>query len=267
MNHASFDEQMRARARQDDMRIRGDVEQRLVYALRRSAAGTPEKRRWKLILAVEIAMALALLMLLVRPADDITCVGMLPQATNLPAMIPVTQGTVDGQPEIFADITFTGDTVQLHARMTNAKDDDIWLIDCQAALDGADRQPARRLIWLEPGAEYRQEYAWQGMQTDAAQVRWTFTGYRVTAHTLHWMDGQSFPGDEDYEEDQSLLRDAFAAEALILHPGDWQSGQAGEMRLVLPDDQPQDPLSYYIEKGMLTEGCSADETLTAGRLP
>ena len=39
------------------------------------------------------------------------------------------------------------------------------------------------------------------------------------------------------------------------------------MNLLLPKGQTQDPLSYYIEKGMLSAEDSADEMLTVVREP
>lgn len=254
-----FDQQMKEKAAQEEMQINPFTEARMEEKL--YAAEEPKKKKELEIniLAVPaifggVALALiVLLALMMQPSADNT-LGLLPQETRLPVMVPVTQGKVDEQPVVSADVTFAGDQVQVTAWLENPVDDDIWLIDWQPALEGADAQPERELIWLEPGAMFTQTYQWN-VQEDEANIRCQYTAYRVTAHTLHWM------------EDEALLQDAFDAGALILQAGEWANGQAGEMHLLLPEGQTQEPLSYYIEKGMLTEGFSADETLTAVREP
>ena len=232
-----FDRKMRDRAAQEEMQVNAAAEARMADRLYSAPEPKKKKEREINILAVPAVLggvAAALILLLAfftQPQTDST-LGVLPSETHLPQMVPVTQGKLDEKPVVSSDIVFEGD---------------IWLIAWQPLLEGVVQQPVSQLIWLEPGAMCSQTYEWNGVEAQSATVRWQYTAYRVTAHTLHWM------------EDEAVLQDAFDAGALILQPGDWPNGQAGEMNLPLPKGQTQDPLSYYIEKGMLSAEDSADE--------
>lgn len=257
-----FDEKMRRRAAQEDWHTSPETDARLRRSLHSAAAERPRRRR--LLLAVPIVAAAATLMLLgIRPAPDArNQQGLLPSAT--PAFVPLAQGAADELPTVTADYTFAGDVVQLSVKMSNEKDDDIWLAEYQAQLNG---QTVRMLIWLEPGAQYQREYTWQDVQQDTADVQWSLAEYRVTAHTLHWMETQAYRDDEDYEVDQTILRDACAAGALILRPGEWENGEAGEMELLLPDEfAGEDALTYYATHGMLEEKLREKDTVNMERV-
>ena len=255
-----FDERMKQRAQQEEMRLDPVMEERMEEKL--YSAEEPKKKKElevniMALYAVLGGVAAALILMLAflsQPKDD-SMLGVLPNETHLPQLIPVTQGKLDEQPVVSADVAFSGNAIQMTAWLENPVDDDIWLIDWQPSLEGAEDQPKRQLIWLEPGAMFTQTYEWKDQAADQVNVRCRYTAYRVTAHTLHWM------------EDEALLQDAFEAGALILQPGEWANGQAGEMQLPLPEGQTDDPISYYIKKGMLTEGFSADEVLRAEKQP
>lgn len=255
-----FDRKMRDRAAQEEMQVNAAAEARMADRLYSAPEPKKKKEREINILAVPAVLcgvAAALILLLaffLQPQTDST-LGVLPSETHLPQMVPVTQGKLDEKPVVSSDIVFEGDTVRMTTWLENPVDDDIWLIAWQPLLEGAVQQPVSQLIWLEPGAMCSQTYEWNGVEAQSATVRWQYTAYRVTAHTLHWM------------EDEALLQDAFDAGALILQPGDWPNGQAGEMNLLLPKGQTQDPLSYYIENGMLSAEDSADEMLTVVKEP
>lgn len=257
-----FDEKMRRRAAQEDWHTSPETDARLRRSLHSAVAERPRRRR--LLFAVPIVAAAAALMLLcIRPAPDArNQQGLLPSAT--PAFVPLAQGAADELPTVTADYTFAGDVVQLSVKMSNEKDDDIWLAEYQAQLNG---QTVRMLIWLEPGAQYQREYTWQDVQQDTADVQWSLAEYRVTAHTLHWMETQAYRDDEDYEVDQAILRDACAAGALILRPGEWENGEAGEMELLLPDEfAGEDALTYYATHGMLEEKLREKDTVSMERV-
>lgn len=254
-----FDQRMKQRAAQEKMQMEPDAESRMEQKLYAEPL-PPRKKEMEVnimtlyaIIGGVAAALIVMLAFLCQPKPDST-IGLLPSDLPVAQLIPVTQGKVDEQPVVSSDITFTGNVVQMTTWMENPVDDDIWLIEWEPTLEGAESQPARQLIWLEPGSIFSETYEWN-TTGDAASVRCPFTAYRVTAHTLHWF------------EDETLLQDAFVAGALILEAGEWANGQAGEVTLLLPDLQQQEPLSYYIEKGMLTEELSADEVLQVVKEP
>lgn len=254
-----FDEKMKQRAQSEQMCMNPEAEARLQSRLER--APEPRKRRELEVPMIVfpaiagVAAALILMMaVFMQPTPDCT-LGVLPHEGALPQLVPVTQGEMNEKPIISSDAAFTGDAVQLTTWLDNPLDDDIWLVALEPELEGAQQQPGRVLIWLEPGAMCSHSFEWRGVQGGEAAPHSRYAAYRVTAHTLHWF------------EEEALLQDAFDAGALIVNAGDWANGEAGEVTLLLPQGQPQDPLAYYAEKGMLTKEAEADEAIRAVKEP
>lgn len=258
MKNREWDDALRRRARDEMWKLTPEAEARFQDAAargRREAARPRAERRRRLpafawLVAAECALAL---LLILWPARD-RVRGPLPAAQDVESMQPVTQGQQALAPRVDLYATLLeGQEARAEGRFAN-ETDEIWLVEWFAQLEG--EQPRRRLLWLEPGASCEDATAW-GTARAGQTLQWSYRGYRVTADVLHWLDGDPLtPGDEEYAAQQELLEAAFEAEALILAPGDWPGGQAGEMDLLLPDaylaEHPgESPLGYYLDKGMV----------------
>ena len=272
MKNREWDDALRRRAQDEVWKLTPEAEVRFqaAEARGRREAARPKvehKRRvpaFAWLVAAECALAL---LLILWPARD-RVRGPLPAVQDAGSMRPVTQGQQALSPrvEMYATL-LEGQEARVEGSFANETDES-WLVEWFSQLEG--KQPERRLLWLEPGASCEDATAW-GTARAGQTLQWSYRGYRVTADVLHWLDGDPLaPGDEGYEDQQDLMEEALEADALILAPGDWPNGQAGEMRLPLPDAylaaHPQESaLGYYLEKGMVEEAfdlCQGESGVT-----
>lgn len=272
MKNREWDDALRRRARDEMWKLTPEAEARFQAAEargRREAARPRAERKKRLpafayLVAAECALAL---LLILWPARD-RVRGPLPAARDAESMQPVTQGKQALAPRVDLYATLLeGQEARVEGRFAN-ETDEIWLVEWFSQLEG--KQPERRLLWLEPGASCEDAMAW-GTARAGQALQWSYRGYRVTADVLHWLDGERLaPGDEEYAAQQDLMEAAFEADALILAPGDWPGGQAGEMDLLLPDaylaEHPgESPLGYYLDKGMVESAfdlCQGEGSVT-----
>lgn len=272
MKNREWDDALRRRARDEMWKLTPEAEARFQAAEargRREAARPRAERKKRLpafawLVAAECVLAL---LLILWPARD-RVRGPLPAARDAESMQPVTQGQQALAPgvDLYATL-LEGQEARVEGRFAN-ETDEIWLVEWFSQLEG--KQPERRLLWLEPGASCEDAMAW-GTARAGQALQWSYRGYRVTADVLHWLDGERLaPGDEEYAAQQDLMEAAFEADALILAPGDWPGGQAGEMDLLLPDaylaEHPgESPLGYYLDKGMVESAfdlCQGEGSVT-----
>lgn len=258
MKNREWDDALRRRARDEVWKLTPEAEARFQAAEargRREAARPRAARKRRLpafawLVAAECALAL---LLILWPARD-RVRGPLPAAQDVESMQPVTQGQQALAPRVDLRATLLeGREARADGSFVN-ETDEIWLIEWVSQLEG--QQPRHRLLWLEPGASCEDAMTW-GTAREGQTLRWSYRGYRVTADVLHWLDGDPLaPGEEGYDDQQDLMEEAHEAEALILAPGDWPGGQAGEMDLLLPDaylaaHPGESALGYYLDKGMV----------------
>ena len=269
----SFDQEMKKRAQAEEMHLQPDAEDRFreamdaarIAAAQRQAEKPKRKKGLVWLVSVE-CIAAAVLAFALLPVRDMTDQGLIPLETQQAisaTMVPVTQPQRALAPQVqFEGVSISGET-SLYASFRNDTDE-IWLVEWSAQIRG-DAAQASGLIWLEPGTECMEQLVCLDVDKEA-EITARYRGLRVQARVLHWMDGETLlPGAEGYADQQSLMEDSFAAGALILAPGDWQNGQAGVMRLPLPEaHQMEDSaVAYYLRQGVLEEStlCSGAETL------
>lgn len=248
----TFDQRVRRRAAQEQIRLKPEAEFRFEQAMARARTQPAEeghsKRHWgwKLgaVLAVQCALVLAVLWFV--PAQD-RVKGALPMdAPKLVSseILPLAQS--HSAPMAQVDAVYTQGGFLVEGSFCN-QSDDIWLIGWTAQT--GDRRTGD-LLWLEPGAACVQHTVWQDLP-EKVELNWQYQGYRVTADVLHWVDAEAEEADQ-----QMLMEDAFACGALLLLPGDWENGAAGPMQLLLPKSYQQQnpgvaPLDYYLEQGLI----------------
>lgn len=273
----TFDLQMKKCAQAEEMRLKPDAEERFREAMDEARIASAKienakprrKNRLVWLVSAECIVAAVLLFALL-PARDVTDQALIPQETQAALsaqMVPITQPRKAHAPQVrFKGVSISGEG-SLYASFQNDTDD-TWLVEWSAQRKGDEAQSGG-LIWLEPGAECGEHFVWLDAG-DEAEITARYRGLRVQDKVLHWMDGELLhPGEEGYAGQQSLMEDAFAAGALILAPGDWENGQAGAMRLLMPASweaaHPEKAaLDYYLEQGVLIEEsalCSGEETL------
>lgn len=266
-----FDEKIRSRAQAEKMRLTVDAEERFRDGMEEAHIACaqcdvqkPGKKKALIWLVSAECILAALLIFALLPARDVTDQAGFPQETQAAisaAMQPVTLPQVS-----FEGAALNGE-VSLYGAFRN-QSDDIWLVEWTAQFHG-DAAQSQGLIWLEPGAECTERIAWKKADGETV-ITAAYRGLRVDARVLHWTEGGLLaPEEEGYQEQQSLLEDAFAAQALILLPGAWENGQAGPMQLVLPDryrqEHPQQSaVEYYLSMGILKDQsalCSGEESI------
>ena len=279
-----FDELMRNRARQEKITVRHETDLLFQNAMKRArleAVRQPEPVRkkssrkvWAIVAAECIAAAILLLLI---PVRDVTRQSAIQRQTGqTAAMKPVTQGVINKGPSVRFDMVYLQNTVTLEGRFENLEDDDTWLVQCEAMLDQPEQmKPLEYVIMLEPGAECVHQMVWENVDTQQAKVNWRYTAYRVTADMLYWLDGEALkPTDEDYQDQQLLMQDAFETQALILEAGDWSNGMAGPVRVLLPDQYIDEHaelsvVEYCVQNGLLEDGsrlCSGEDTAICTKL-
>lgn len=271
MKKTNWDDSLRRQAQKETWTLTPEAEAHFrsaaAQARRENAQPKADKRRFRTsvwVVAAECALAL---LLILWPARD-RVRGPLPAAPETEAMHPVTQGQQALAPSVRLDATLLeGQETRVQGTFGN-ETDEIWLIEWFSQLE--DGKLGGHLLWLEPGASCEDAMTWEPAQ-EGWRLQWSYRGYRVTAAVLHWLDGERLvPGDADYAGQQELLEAAFEADALILSPGIWPDGQAGEMTLLLPDAylaaHPQEsPLDYYLRKGMVQDAsdlCRGEGSVT-----
>lgn len=277
MRNQTFDSQMRTRAQQETLTASQHAQIRLAQAMRRGHVQECKKRPFRPVWAAAAAVLAALvIMLTVQPPVDawrrdgmqteqqasFVLANGQPAATPVPVTVP--KGT--------AAALQIGRQLQIKATFSNHTAD-IWLIDWQTEAENAvSLQTPTDLIWLETEIDYTDEASWiipkkVSANEENRQVQWSYTPYRVVADVLHWIDEEYLqPGQDGYEEQQSLIEDAFSVGALILLAGDWPDGKSGEMQLVLPDSYqaayPEvNALEYYTKIGALEKKETVTESL------
>ena len=278
-----FDELMKERAQKEAPVVKPETElffQNAMYKARTRFAYQPEikknRRKAWMIVAVECIAAVVLLLWL--PVRDVTRQSVIQrQNDHTTAMQPVTQGVINKGPSVQFDMVYVQNTVTLEGRFENLEDDDTWLVHCQARLEQAkEKKPVDYVIMLEPGAECTDQVVWENIDAQQAQAGWKYTAYRVTADMLYWLDGEALsPSDEDYQDQQLLMQDAFETKALILEAGDWSNGMAGPVRILLPDQYADEHaelsvVDYCVQNGLLEDGsqlCSGEDTAICTKLP
>lgn len=261
-----FDEDMRLRAAKEQAELTPQAQEHFRDAIESARAVMPKPDRatlngWKL--AALPWVAVGVIMLLLIPRQDVTDQGriaQMPQEEISATMTPVTQPQYARAPQVRFDASMLKEEMRVDGNFQNDTQD-IWLVGWKAQISG-DHAAVSRLLWLEPGAECEDSVMWQPQE--AMEVSWEYTGWRVTAKMLHWVEGDVLTsGAEGYEEQQALMCDAMDAGALILAAGEWENGKAGAMQLPLPEGcGVENALLYYEEKGMLEDGsalCSGSE--------
>ena len=271
MQHQTFDEKMRLRAQNERFTPSARAQQKLEEAMRKGAIGMAKeerhRQRWPRAAAFAALAAMMLLMVVMeRPPNDQWDKRAVLSAQEISATpLPVTV------PEGELHMTVENRMLRAEANFSNHTGD-IWLIQWNAEPStSVERISAPTdLIWLETGITFTDTASWKMFsqwEEQSAQSEWGYTGHRVDAKVLHWIEGEwLLPGEEGYEEQQMLIEDAFANGALILAPGDWPEGTSGEMQLVLPDsyqrEHPEmDALSYYTLNGMLRRAVAFSEVI------
>ena len=256
----AFDEQIRAMVQKEHWKASSRAQSRLLDVVERTQNArqrSPSEARWRLpVIAVSLACAASLL-LLSFPRPDVQLNG---TPTEKETSAVLSQGNrMAIRPEVELRVRVSGDIMRAEATFSNHTED-IWLLEWSARSLNTENEEyqTRPLIWLEPGVTFTDSLEWPFEQQKQAVAEWNCTPYRVTAQILHWMDGAHLqPEEEGYEAQQDLMLEAWKAKALILLPGEWPGGQAGEMQLLLPDTQMQeDALAYYTETGALEKKAS-----------
>jgi len=280
MRNREFDRMIRRRTAEEKMKLSDAAQEHFCDALdharirqvRQETKATPQKHRIAWILSLECIVA-AVLMFLILPARDVTDQGFAPQKSQQEisaTMVPVTQTAGAYAPEVSFEVAEGDGASRLLGSFSN-QTEDIWLVEWSAQLQN-DPAKSSGLIWLEPGVECTEELVWL-CKDEKAMIDLNYCGYRVAAKMLHWLDGELLePGMEGYVDQQSLMEDAFAAKALILAPGIWENGQAGTMRILLPDSwraahPEQSEIGYYLEQGILEDGsalCAGNAQIRIG---
>ena len=252
----NFDRRMRQKAQGENWQLKQDAQERLGEALDRARMqpSKPSRDRasamgWKLA-ALPWAVV-GVIMLLLIPRQDVTDQGLAPQPAQQEisaAMQPAAQYA--RKPDVWFEASYINEEVRVDASFRNDTQD-IWIVEWNAKLQDDDAA-AGSLIWLEPGAECEDAIIWQTSE-DAVDVEWQHACWRVTAKVLHWVEGDVLtPGQDGYEDQQSLMKDAMEAGALILAPEEWANGEAGRMRLPMPKGyEKENILQYYFETGAL----------------
>lgn len=267
MNDNRFDEWIRHKAQKEAFTPTAAADTKLAQAMKVGEAywasksrKTASSIRWMAAGAAVAAVVLVLLFL--TPFSD-NRMGIEQQLTAAqPAFTPVPVTL----PEVFLDVQQSGNRLDTAAAFSNHTGD-LWIIRWHLSLEHAGhplRERPKETIWLETGITFTDQETFfleEGDWQNEGKVHCDYRCYRVTAQMLHWMDGEWLrPGQEGYEEQQSLMEAAFAAGALILYPGEWPEGSSGEMTLLLPDSAPQSSseeiLIYYVQNGMLEEAMS-----------
>lgn len=268
-----FDEQLRKRVQQEHWQASKEARMHLLIALEkaeRKTAPAPSARRWRAALAVGLVGTAVLLMTLSDPRKDILNEsGMLPAHQET---IVQTQGKTDPvRPNADLNVKISQEALQAEAVFSN-QTEDIWLLQWSARpLSEAEYQTGP-LVWLEPGVQFTDSLKWPLPQSRAEEqpvIEWKYTAYRVTAKIIQWLDEEWLKkGQEGYERQQDLLEAAWEAQALILFAGEWPGGQAGEVRLVLPDTHMQeDLLAYYASIEALEKGAEEHEVVAGSAQP
>ena len=267
MKNREFDRMIRARASAEEIKLsplaqehfQEGMDNARIHQARQNLQKPRKKSRIAWILSAECIVA-AVLVFLFLPARDVTDQGLLPQESRQAisaTMVPITQPLSARAPEVRFDAVAEKDGTKLYGSLAN-RTDDIWLVEWSAQME-EDQAEANGLIWLEPGVECSECLVQLEAQREI-NLSVEYRGYRVAAKMLHWMDGDPLhPGEEGYEDQQSLMMDAFAAQALILAPGGWENGQAGAMNLPMPESwHAENPdgsaVAYYLKQGMLEDG-------------
>lgn len=270
LKRQAFDEALRRRAQGERFEVEADVDLALrrtmehgAIAKKSTVKAAPRKRQWLVPAMAVVIAGIALGVVFARPPQDLLRGGALPEETSgkLEATVPLAKREQKQEPEVQANLRAIYDWACAEFTLTNDTED-IWLLELAANADGVALETADGLFWLEPGASCMARATWipgqkLGVFQEKVLMNWSCAFYRVTADVLHWMDGEWLePGQEGYEAQQELIEDAYANGALILAPGDWKNGMAGEMALALPgsfygEHANITELEYYAEQGML----------------
>lgn len=266
MKDNRFDEWIRHKAQKEAFTPTLEAETKLTQAIRAGGSQWPSKARktassmhW--LAAGAAAVAAVLVLLLFTPFSD-SRMGMEQLTAAQPAFTPVPVTL----PEVFLEAHQHGSRLDTAAAFSNHTGD-LWIIRWNLALEREGhsvRELPAEMIWLETGITFTDNETFffeAGDWPDGVRLQCGYQAYRVTAKMLHWMDGEWLrPGQDGYEEQQSLMESAVAAGALILYPGEWPEGSSGEMKLLLPDSapksSPEEILGYYVQNGMLEEAAS-----------
>ena len=278
MRDQNFDREMRQKAQQETLTASQHAQSRLAQAMRTGHTAMRQHRSFRPVWAAAAAVVTAVIIACtVQPPVDawrresaqteqqasFVMANGEPSATPMPVTVP--KGT--------AAASQAGRWIQVEALFANHTAD-IWLIDWQA--DAGENVPCSQpteLIWLETEITYTDAASWivpktLPLEEAGHEISWSYTPYRVVADVLHWVDEDYLhPGEEGYEEQQSLIEDAFSVGALILLTGDWPEGKSGEMQLVLPDSYraaypDADALDYYARIGALEKAETVTESLS-----
>lgn len=226
----------------------------------------PLSRRWTLAAVCAAALVLVAVAAM-RPLKD-TRRGYVPTTElqgDLSPLAAEQKPVSSPAPFVQAQAKMDADALTVTVTWHNPTGD-IWLVTWEPMPHPKDarwtqiRNPYP-LVWLEPGTTCMDAAIWKLPEGESkpSSMAYSYEGYRVSADMLFWVEDLLSPTDEGYGEQQELLEDAFANQALMLAPGMWESGEAGEMTLVLPvsyqrGHPEQTPLAYYVENGMLDAG-------------
>ncbi len=265
MKHDPFDEALRSRAQAERFDTSPEADARLERAIRRGLRARPRPTRLAPLMAGAAAcLAAAALWLTQPPADRVS--GNAPTAApaRFETVLPLASGAQEVRSEAHA--TVENGVWRAEASFSNGSQE-IYLVSWSVDTDETLLEAPDALIWLEPGASCTDRAAWPAEGEEAPA--WRYTAYRVAAGVLHWMDGDWLrPGEDGYAAQQALITDAYENGALVLAPGDWENGMAGEMALVLPDAMGNvSALETYLTAGLLVEESGGEARMGAEARP
>lgn len=272
MNNKDFDAELRRKASNEDFTVNPTVEQKLRHTMKEPAPSVDAKpfRRFPYVPAVALlAVAAVLMVAIIAPHRDATH-GVLPVGEDATITVSaLTAGDISGSytaeqtPSVKVDIQYMGQLVTYTIHIGNDTQS-AWLLSWHADMAQAEQNKSveadrqNRLLWVEAGKTCTDSIICK-LEAAAPKIvdcHWEYTGYRVDSNMLFWVDSLLMPGDQDYQEQQSLLDDAFAAGSLMMMAEPWDSGEAGGVALVLPasfthDNPDISALEYYLDAGAL----------------
>ena len=276
MKNAEFDRELRRRAQEETFDTSPAADDQVARAIREGRCSMKKQgharrnsgmRFVPAVVVTAVCLGVVVLWNARPPIDRLQNDPFLEAATapvTFETILPLASGAAAEPrsalaPSGEANAKLEGGAWRVEARFFNDTQD-IWLVSWTVDTAGDVLEPPDTLIWLEPGASCYDCAAWTG-DAMAQPSAWRYTSYRVTADVLHWMDGEWLrPGETGYAAQQDLIIDAYENGALVLAPGDWENGMAGEMALVLPDAMGNvSALDTYLAAGLIVEESGGTE--------
>lgn len=264
MTNREFDAVLHKRANGETMLLSAEAQARFLFAQQKAAqlVAKPAAYNRRMSLALVGCMLAVLLLVCLRPAADRVQNGVLPADAVPLTFVPTAQKTI--VPDVRFDVAYDTGKALVQVDMEN-QTDETWLIAWHGRQEGFPF--FRGVAWLEAGAKYAACTGWRGHMPKTGRIETCYTAYRITADMLHWVEPPIPIGEDGYEDQQSLLQDGMDANALSLSACEWANGEAGEVRLMLPEAYLQthsleSEIDYYVRVGALTQGIAQQEMHT-----